>query len=149
MVVDSEQKADGEAVSDQAANAEEAKADAELLRKDKESWTYLIMKVELEQADDDPEQLKADGEAKTDARLLEKQKEVWAYFIFFFLHFHGCSARSNVSALQSYSINGFMEGDIVRCIEENELLTHMCCLTKTGNRASSNSPRYQSPSLNA
>lgn len=136
MVVDSEQKADGEAVAEQAANAEEAKADAELLRKNKQSWTYLIMKVELEQAEDDPEQLKADGEAvagqavinaeeaKVDARLLIKQKEVWAYLIIFFLQFHGCSVRSNVSALQSYDINGITEGDMARCNEENELLTH-------------------------
>ncbi|MCJ1423211.1 hypothetical protein MMC29_001093 [Sticta canariensis] len=135
VVVDSEQKADGEAVAEQTANAEEEKADAELLRKNKESWTYLIMRIELEQAEDDPEQLDADGEAvaeqaainaeaKTDTRLLKKYKEVWAYLIIFFLHLHGCSVRSNVSALQSYDINSIMEGEIARCIKGNELLTY-------------------------
>ncbi|MCJ1425815.1 hypothetical protein MMC29_003715 [Sticta canariensis] len=150
MEFNPEQKADGGAVAEQvAANDKEAKADAELLKKYREFWAYLIMgvdteqaevgpeltEVDHEQAEVDPEQLEVDREAvtereaanaeeaKADAELLKKQKEFWSYIVIFFLHLHCCSVRDIFSVLQSYDIES-TEGDIARCIEENKLLTH-------------------------
>ncbi|MCJ1427218.1 hypothetical protein MMC29_005121 [Sticta canariensis] len=144
-------KPDGEASAEQAAAiAEEAKANAKLLkradakfwRRYRQFWRRLTTEVDPEQAkvgskqtEADPEQLKTEEEAlaeraaahaeetKADAEVLRKQKELWSYLVIFFLHFRGCSARSILSVFQSFAIEG-TEGDIARCIAENQLLTY-------------------------
>lgn len=113
----------------------EAKADAELLRKNREFWAYLSVRVDPEQPQVGSEQLKVDEEelaeraatyaeeAKADAEALKHHRELWAYLVTFFLRFHDCSVQSIFSVLQSFGIDG-TEEDFTRCIEENELLTH-------------------------
>ena len=113
----------------------EAKAEAELLRKNREFLAYLNVKVDSEQPKVRPEQLKADEEelaeraatyaeeVKADAEAMKHHRELWAFLVTFFLHFHGCSVQSIFSVLQSFGIDG-TEEDVTRCIEENKLLTH-------------------------